>query len=93
MSKPDIRKCCGWDVTLHCEGDSFFAECTSPEGNSLCTEAYKDKGTAWQQGYNLVDRAVQEAKVKRYKAIAMPLTLMLLYIAGSDEYDDNHLSR
>lgn len=89
MSKQDMRKRHDWDVTLYVEKDSFFAECTSPEGNSLRTESYKDKGTAWQQGYNLVDRAVQEARARRYEAIAMPLTLMLLYVAGSDEYYDN----
>jgi len=71
--------------------NSFFAQCTSPEGITLRTEAYGDKGTAWQKGYDLVDKAVAEARSRRYNAIARPLTLMLLYVTGSDEYYDGRL--
>lgn len=92
MSKQDIRERSGWRVTLCSEGDNFFAQCISSSGITLRTEAYEKKGTAWQKGYDLIDKAVAEARARRYNAIAKPLTLMLLYVTGSDEYYDGRLS-
>jgi hypothetical protein len=52
----------------------------------LCTEICHDKGAAWQRGYNLVEQVEKEEQMQRYRAVAAPLTLALLYVAGCDEY-------
>ncbi len=91
MTKPrkdETRYRHDWSVTLCAdpEGKGFYAQCTSPDGLTLCTDIYNDKGFAWQQGYELVDRTIREEQTRRYNALALPLTLALLYVSGEDEY-------
>jgi hypothetical protein len=94
--KPETRNYCNWSVTIYVgsEAVGFYTKCISPNGTILCTEICNDKGSAWQQGYNLVARAIKEERTNRYNRIAIPLTLALLYVSGSDEEDElGHQSR
>ncbi|MBD2598157.1 hypothetical protein H6G74_28090 [Nostoc spongiaeforme FACHB-130] len=93
MTKPfkgETRYRHDWSVTLCTdpEGQGFYAQCTSPKGLVLCTDIYSDKGLVWQQGYELVDRTIHEEQTRRYNAVALPLTLALLYVSGGDEYGE-----
>ncbi|NJK68629.1 MAG: hypothetical protein HC849_11125 [Oscillatoriales cyanobacterium RU_3_3] len=93
--RPETRSRYKWSVTIYAgsEGVGFYTECISPKGAILRTEICNDKGSAWQQGYNLVDRAIQEELTNRYNTIAIPLTLALLYVSGWDEeYELGHQS-
>lgn len=86
--KSETRYRENWAVTIYknkaCSG--FYTKCVSPTGDILSTEVYDQKGSAWQSGYNLVDQVVQEQTIRRYNAIALPLTLALLYVSGRDNY-------
>ena len=77
-----------WAVTIYRNHDrsGFYTKCVSPIGEVLSTEVYDKKGSAWQEGYKLVDEAVRKERTRRYNAIAVPLTLALLYVSGGDEY-------
>lgn len=76
-----------WTVTILAEptGTGFYTKCVSPDGIELCTEVCSDKGAAWQRGYALVDNTERDLHIQRYQAIAVPITLALLYVAGWDE--------
>jgi hypothetical protein len=90
MAKPfqsETRSHWKWAVTIHTDPGSggFYTTCVSPKGIELRTEVCYDKGFAWQQGYALVEQVEQEEQTQRYQAIALPLTLALLYVTGWDE--------
>jgi hypothetical protein len=100
MAKPfrsETRYHGNWAVTIYADpaDEGFYTRCVSPSGLELCTEICHDKGAAWQCGYSLVEQVEKEEQIQRYRAIAVPLTLALLYIAGWDEYyefdDKSHL--
>lgn len=86
--KSETRHREDWAVTIYATADrtGFYTKCVSPTGKLLATEVYVQKGTAWQEGYKLVDEAVRKERTDRYNAIALPLTLALLYVSGGDEY-------
>ena len=93
MTKPfkgETRPRHNWSVTLCTDPESqgFYAQCTSPFGLVLCTDIYSDKSLVWQQGYELVDRTIRSEQTRRYNALALPLTLALLYVSGGDEYGE-----
>ncbi len=86
--KSDTRNRKEWAVTIYENQDSseFYAKCVSPTGKILSTEVCKNKESAWQAGYDLVDKEIMRERADRYNAIALPLTLALLYVSGNDEY-------
>ncbi|MBW4619747.1 MAG: hypothetical protein KME17_10375 [Cyanosarcina radialis HA8281-LM2] len=49
-----------WSVTIYAASKEagFYTECISPNGTKISTDICSDRGSAWQQGYSLVDRAI-----------------------------------
>ena len=86
--KSETRYRENWAVTIYTtpERSGFYTKCVSPTGKVFSTEICTQKGSAWQQGYKLVDDAIRKETTRRYNAIALPLTLALLYVSGRDEY-------
>jgi hypothetical protein len=83
MAKPfksETRYRNNWSVTIYAASKEagFYTECISPDGTTLSTDICSNEGSAWQQGYNLVDRAIAEEQTRRYNSIPTPLTLALL---------------
>lgn len=92
---PRTRHYSDWAVTIYANpaGEGFYTKCVSPSDSELCTEICHDKGSAWQRRYTLVEQVEKEEWRQLYQAIAAPLTLALLYVAGWDEYDEFDKSR
>jgi Domain of unknown function (DUF6429) len=76
----------GWTIRVFQEGESYIAECISPEGNTHRGEESLRQGDAYSYGCNLVDREMASAAARKRSAAIKPFVLMLLYLTGWDEF-------
>jgi hypothetical protein len=80
----------GWTIKVFQEGETYVAECISPEGSTHRGEESRRQGDAYSYGCNLVDREMASAAARKRSAAIKPFVLMLLYLTGWDEfYDDD----
>ncbi|HAN46080.1 MAG TPA: hypothetical protein DCQ32_05955 [Cyanobacteria bacterium UBA8156] len=74
-----------WPVTVHRCAEGFYAVCLCPDGTTATTDVLPNRGSAWQQGYQQIARAIQVQREQLYRAIAEPLTLVLLYVSAQKD--------
>lgn len=76
----------GWTIKVFQEGNQFIAECSSPEGDTLCSPRWARLSDAYSHGCNLVDQAIRDAAVRAHDTFVKQFVLMLLYLTGGDVY-------